>query len=103
MVSRAVKESPQPIGEDEVLKFSLTTTPWASSPASVSVVAKDITTDNWTVVTSTILSGSASATGDVITWPSIQTVTAGHKYRVECKWTSGSSTYKCYLILEAEV
>lgn len=100
---RAAIGSPRRQGVDERLAYTLTTTPFAASPTSASVLVKDIS-NAYTDVSASVLSGSPSIAGDVITTPLIQSLTAGHSYRVEVKFeTSGSVTYEPYFELEAEM
>ena len=101
MRRREIIESPIFQGEDEEIAYTVTTTPWGSSPTNVAVVAKDMT-DNNAVVTSTVLSGSASVSGDVITTPKVQNLVAGHKYRIEVKFTTGGNVLECYFELAGE-
>jgi hypothetical protein len=103
-MSRAVKESPLVQGEDEKIAYTITTTPWASSPSAVVVAVKETSeaSDVWTDVTTTKTSGAASVTGDVITTPKIISLTRGLKYRVEVKFTSGGNQFECYFEIVAE-
>lgn len=91
--TRKIKESPLHQGADEKIAYTLTTTPWVSSPTSPVVVLKN---EAGTDVSSTNLSGTASATGDVITTPLVQSVTPGAKYRLEVKFTVGSGIYEAW-------
>jgi len=101
MTSRRVTQGTQIQGEDEKIIYTVTTTNWASSPTNVVVAVKDV--DNrYADVTSDVTSGSSSVDSDVITLPIIQTLTAGHTYRVEVQFASGGSTYECYFDIEAE-
>ena len=100
--TRAIKESPIKQGIDEIIAYQVTTTPWVSTPASPTVVAYDITDNARTDVSITVLSGSASVSGDVITCPQLKSLTADKIYRVEVKWTSGGNTWECYFIVYAE-
>ena len=54
-------------------------------------------------MTTTVLSGSASATGDVITLPKVKSLTLGHLYRIEVQFTvTGSATpFEAYVQIEA--
>lgn len=70
-------------GADEVRPYKWTTTPWGSTPSSVTVTLYDGDTD----VSATNLSGSASVAGDVITTPAVTGLTAGKVYRLEIKCT----------------
>jgi len=99
---RECKESPLPQGVDERLAYTITTTPWAASPTSPTVVVKDTSTSPWADVTTSVTTGSASAAGDVITTPYIFGLTKNHDYRVEVKWSVGSAIYECYFVLNAQ-
>jgi len=101
-VSREVKESKLLQGADEKIAYQLTTTPWGSTPTSVSVKCYDVTTGARTDVSSTNLSGSATVAGDVITCPTLQSLTAGSWYRLEIQFVSGGNTWEAYAIIHAE-
>lgn len=101
-VSREAKEGEQEQGVEESIAYSVTTTPWGSSPSSVVVKAYNITSGARTDVTSTVMpAGSASVVGDVITLPNLTALTADYVYRVEVKFTSGSNIYETYFIVNA--
>lgn len=102
MISREVVQGRQIQGEDEKIAYKITTTPWASSPASPTVVVKDVRAD-YADVTSTVMpSGSPAVAGDVITLPLLQLLTAGRVYRVEVKFTSGGNTFEPYFEVLAQ-
>ena len=101
VVSREVHEGLQAQGEDEQIAYAITTTPWGSTPSSVTVVVKD-ETNSFGVVTTSVTSGSAAVVGDVITTPIVKSLTAGHTYRVETKFTSGVNVFECYFRLRGE-
>ena len=86
-------------GVDEQIAYSVTTTAWGSTPTSVGVVVKN---SAGTDVTSTVASGSASVTGDIITLPVIKSLTAGEVYRVEVKFTVSGNILECYFRIAAE-
>ncbi len=83
---REIIESPLYQGEDEEIAYNLTTTPWGSSPGSVVVKAYEL---DGTDVSSTVLNGTASVAGDVITTPAVRSLTDGTVYRLEIKFTDG--------------
>jgi len=89
-MSLAVKESPVEQGRDEQISYTLTTTPWGSTPTSVLVTAYDAM-ESFKDVSSTVLSGSPGVIGDVITLPVLKSLTMGHNYRVEIKFTTGGN------------
>jgi hypothetical protein len=90
--SRQTAESPAIQGADESIAYSITTTPWGSTPTSVAMVVWDITdADNPVNVTNTGVTGSTSVSGDVITTKRIRLLTLGSKYRVEVLFTDSNS------------
>jgi len=95
-----VKEIDLKQGVDEEIAYTLTTTPWGSTPSDVAVTAYE--GSSFTVVTSTVLSGSPSINGDVITTPVVKSLTAGKAYRIEIKFTVGGNIMECYFELEAK-
>lgn len=101
MVSRAIIEDVQKQGVDEEIVYTITTTPWGSSPTSPSAVVKDLSDDS--DVTSTVMpAGSASAAGDVITLPVLKSLTAGSRYRVEVKFTVSGNVLECWFEVRGE-
>lgn len=100
-VSREVVEGLQYQGTDEKVYYTITTTPWGSTPTSVSVKAYDESNAS-TDVSSAVLSGSATVSGDIITLPALYTLTAGHTYRVECKFTSSGNILEPYFRVRAQ-
>ena len=100
MINRQVKESPITQGEDEQIAYTLTTTPWGSTPSSVSVVIK--TVPGLTDTSATNLTGSASVASDVITTPVIKSLVAGQQYRLEIKFTSSGNVFEAWAIINGE-
>lgn len=101
MPTLEVAEGRKTQGPDEQIAYTVTTTNVGSSPSSVAVTAWDLTDDN-KVVTGTVLNGSASVSGDVITTPTVQSLTAGRLYRIEVKFTSGGNVFEHYFEIQAE-
>ena len=97
---RETKASPVVQGVDERVSYPLTTTPWGSSPSSVSCALK--TLPGLVDVSAAKLSGSASATGDVITSPIVFGLTAGQQYRLEWKFTISGNVLESYMIINGE-
>jgi hypothetical protein len=91
--NREIKESPLFIGEDETIIFTLTTTPWGSSPTSPSLVVKNVKGEN---ITSDVTTGSASVSNDIITLPSIHSLIKGNKYRMEVKFTISGNIFEAW-------
>lgn len=101
-LSRQVNEGTQAQGESESLKYRITTTPWGTSPTAVAIVVKD-TTDGNADVSSTVLSGSTTTNGDVITLKALGSLTKNHLYRVEVQFTtSDGNTWECYFNVAAQ-
>lgn len=97
---REIKESPVEVGLDERPIFSLTTTPWGSSPTSPSVKAFQVDEGAYTDVTTTVFpTGSAAAVGDVITLPALAPQAVGDTYRVEVKFTVSGSVLEAYAMI----
>ena len=101
-VSREITEGRQLQGEDETVVYTLTTTPWGTSPSSESAKIFEIDGDTYTDKTSTNMTGAASAAGDIITLPGIHSLTAGTLYRVEVLFTCSGNTFEAYAEIQAE-
>ena len=98
---REIKEGLQYIGEDETIVFTLTTTPWGSSPSSPSAKIYEINGDTLTDVSDDCMTGSAAAVNDVITLPAIN-CTAGTDYRVEVQFVVSGNTFEAFAELKCE-
>jgi hypothetical protein len=92
-ITRRIQESPLYQGVDEQIAYTLTTTPWGSSPSSVSVVIKNAA---GTDVSATCLSGSASVNGNIITTPVVKSLTADAQYRLEIKFTCSGNIFEVW-------
>lgn len=100
MSIREVEQGLQTQGVDEALAYTVTTTNWGSSPTSTSAKIYDTSDDS--DKTTTCMTGSTSVAGDVITLPVIDSLAAGTEYRVEVKFTTDSTEWECYFIIQAE-
>lgn len=78
---------------DEQLGYQITTTNWVSNPTSPSATAYDETT-NEDVTTTVFPTNSPSANGDVISLSLLKSLKAGHRYRIEVKFTVSSNIYE---------
>ena len=86
---------------DEEMVYTITTTNVASSPSSPAVVAYD--EGNETAVTTTVFpTNTPSAATDTITLSPLKSLTKGHVYRIEVKFTVGSSIYERYFRVTCE-
>jgi hypothetical protein len=100
--TREAKESPLTQGADEEIIYTLTTTPWGSTPTSLAVKVYDISSAKTDVTTTNMPTNSPTANGDVISLSPLKLLTAGKRYRVEVKFTSGGSVYEVYFHVDAE-
>ena len=102
MSSREIVESPVEQGEDEVVAYSITTTPWGSGTLSAtSVTLWDVTERTWVDKSSTMLSGSVSSTSNTMTSKQVTGLVAGRTYRLEFLFDIDSNTFQAYMIIEA--
>jgi PKD repeat protein len=88
-------------GVDESIVYALDTTAWGGSPSSPAVTAEDMTASD-ADVTSTVLSGSASASGNIVTLPALGSLTAGHQYRIKIAFEISGNTLVAELLVRAE-
>jgi hypothetical protein len=103
MSSRNVIEGRQTQGVDEKIIYSVDTTPWGTGAiTNIVVTAKDVT-NNFGDVSADVTSGAASEVSGVITLPKIQSLTAGHLYRVEVKYDQANNTRECWFEIQAEM
>ena len=100
--TREVVEGRLVQGSEEIIYYTLTTTAWGSAPGSVSIKAYEVTGGAYVEVTSTVLSGTASVTDDVITLPRLQNLEMGKLYRVEVKFTCNLNTFECFFEVEGQ-
>lgn len=100
---REFKESPLYQGEDEKIAYSLTTTPWVSSPTSPATKIFRVSGGTKTDTTATNLNGSTTAVGDVITTPLVQSLIAGAEYRLEISWSVSTSLYEAWGTIVGQV
>lgn len=102
LISRAVVESPLPQGEDEIIPYSLTTTPWLSAPTGVVVTVRDAN-NNYADVTSIVMPiNTPTVSGDVIYMSPLKLLAAGHLYVVGMIFSAGGLTEEAYLEVPAE-
>ena len=101
---RRVKESPVDQGADESIAYEITVpTSWGTAALSsiTNKLYEDPQGDN-TDKSATMLSGSASSSGQVITTQSVTGLTSGKVYRLETKFTtSEGDTLECWLEIQA--
>jgi len=97
-----IDEGIQYWGENEAPVFTLTTTPWGSSPTGLSLTIEDLS-NNETDVTSTLTDGSdPTATGDIVTLPQISGWKRGHRYRVRVAFTAGGTDWEAKATIDVD-
>ena len=102
-IDREITEGIQTQGTAEAVYYKLTTTPWGSTPTNVTVKAYSKDDSDFTDVTSSVLAGTASVSGDVITLPKLSSLSEDTLYRVEVKFTeANSNVYEAYFYVQAE-
>ena len=101
MATLEVTEGRKVQSTDEQIAYTIDVSNVGSSPTSPTAKAYDLTT-GYNEVTSTVLSGSCSVTGNVITTPTVKSLTAGHLYRVEVQFTVSGSVFEHYFEILAE-
>jgi hypothetical protein len=87
---RVVAQGLQYQGIGEKLPYSFATTPWGSSPTSITVAVLDKTT-NYEDVTETVMpdyTGPLTPSGDTITLPKLESLTVEHLYQIEVSFTA---------------
>ena len=98
--SLAVTESPKAQSYKDEVPYSLTTTPWGSTPTSVTITVYDITDGKERDVTTTVMpTNSPSVAGDVITASVLKLLTPGHIYRMYFKFTTSGKVFAPFLIV----
>ena len=80
---------------NETIAYTVDVSNVGSSPTVDSVTIVDIDTPG-TDLSSTLMSGSSSVSGDVITTPLVTSLTDGTSYRVIVKYTISSETFEDY-------
>ncbi len=97
---REIKESPWEQGADEKFSYSLTTTPYGSSPSGVSVTVFSVLDGVYTDAESTVMpTNTPSVNGDVITLSPLKSLAVGTKYRLEIKFTADGNDWEPYAMI----
>jgi hypothetical protein len=102
MIKRIVKEGQQAHGVNERLAYKVITTPWGSTPTSVSVSIFDVTAGAYTNVTTSVTTGSETVSGDEITTRLIHSLTLDHLYWVMVRFTCAGNVFECIIPVKCE-
>jgi len=92
-------QSPISMSSRDQRAYTLDTTDYGGTPTSVAASATNLSTGK--VVTSQVLSGAASVTGDVITWPIIQNLIEGQQYAIDIEFVCLGQRYERRLVIFA--
>ena len=101
--AREITQGIQVQGVDEEIVYTVTTTPWGSTPTSPSVVVKSVTAGLADVTATVMPSGSPSVLGDIVTLPTLKSLTENVSYRIELKFTSGGSIFEVFAFVQGEL
>lgn len=82
------KETQRP---DEQVVRAVDVTPWGDSPSSVTTAVYRVDKTSSADVTADVVSGSASVASNVITTPTVQSLTDGKLYHLELTFVLGSN------------
>ena len=94
-------DSPQGVDE-AVNNYTFDASRWGFTELTA-IVSVTATNSAGSDVSATIISGSGSIVdGTTIILPTIHSLTAGERYRIEIKFTSGGGTYEAFGYLYAE-
>jgi len=97
---REVKEGVQEVDANEEIVFTIDVSNVGSAAgalSSLSTVATKLS--DGTVVTSTVLSGSTTASAQVITLPTLKSLTEGEQYRLDVRFTKDGNKLECELFV----
>jgi hypothetical protein len=98
-IIRQMKELSISQGVGESIIYTLTTTPWGSNPTVDSVIVYDVTNNTRTNVSSTVLNGTSSVSGDIITLPILYNLTVKNRYRLEVTFTVSGNIVCAYIFI----
>ena len=99
---REIKEGLQYQGADETVVYTLTTTPWGSTPTTTAAKIYEVDGDTLTDKTTTQMTGATAVTDDIITLPAVTALVAGTLYRVEIVFTCSGNVFEAFAELQAE-
>ena len=100
--SREIKEGLQSQGSEERIAYTLTTTPWGSSPTNDAAKIFEVVAGVYTDVTTDKMTGITSVAGDIITLPVIHSLIAGMMYRVEVLFTCSGNVFEAFAYVLGE-
>ena len=90
-----VSEGLQYQSASEELSYKITTTNWASTPTSPTVVVYD-EADGSGVTLIVMPTNSPGVAGDIITLSPLKNLSEGHTYRIEIKFTATANIWECF-------
>lgn len=99
---REVSGSPFRQGQDEQLRYVVSTTNVGSSPSNGTANIYEVLNGAYTNKTSTLMSGTCNISGNNITLPIIRSLTPGQAYRVEVRFTISGNIYEHWFTVIGE-
>ena len=87
-----IREAGPPLvqGDEEIIAYQVTTTPWGSSPGTISCAVFDITAGTRNDVTTTVINGTPSFSGtDLTMWIKAGTDAELYNVRIRLVTTAG--------------
>lgn len=101
MATLEVAEGRKVQSTDGSVAYTVDTSNVGTNPTNATVTAFDLT-NGYLNVSTAVLAGTASASGAVITTPAVHSLTAGHLYRMEVKFTISTNVYEHYFEIQCE-
>lgn len=99
---REVVEGTQGQGVNESVSYVIPSDPWGNAPTILGITARDVTLGG-VDVSSTVLSGTWSVAGNVMTLQPVSALTANHLYRIDVQFqTDDGNVFGCYLHIAAQ-
>ncbi len=103
MTIREVRQGLLTQGVNEQIAYTLTTTPWGSSPTSACVAVYDVVPgDTHLDVSASCLLGVPTVNGDIITLPVLRSLTRGHIYQLQIKFVVSNNILEAFAMIQAE-
>jgi hypothetical protein len=105
-VHREVIESPMEQGLEEVISYSLDTTPWGGAPSAPECTVYDVTDRDRIDITEDVMPTNEPVVDEddpnTIILSPLRDIEE-KKYRVEVKWTSSGNVFEAYCIINGKI
>lgn len=105
-VKREINESPMAQGINEIVIYTLDTSPWGGSPSNVAVSVFDYTErimDGNSNVTEDVMPvNTPTVDGDTIALSPLHNLDENIRYRINILWTFSGNTFDTYCYIDTE-